>query len=317
MADIDLVVSELREVLEVRKGRWPTTLGHAPRLLEDSRYETSADRIADLARDLTAAIARLPAELRHGADVLLDITTPRTKTERWQAIGAEEYSGDARKYLATTIFTRVAVELLGLWSESGNTHSYRLVDLDIDVVVQDNSTFREGQHERCFVLFRWTIVPTVADLAFFSFYHRTLKPFAVKKLRATFNAQTCEPPAYRDDIVDREPRHWLGIILPFTPKSDTPAKIEVLVEYHSSDPHNEGELTYVPTRKLDTLGFGLTLPPTMYPHDDSRHLCQERSGAHDQRTRTFPSIMDDTERVAYSITEPRQNLKYTLSWNKR
>jgi hypothetical protein len=249
--------------------------------------------------------------------VLLDITTPRGKTERWEAVGAKQYSGDARRCHATAIFTRVAVELLGLWRESGNTQSYRLVDLDIDVVVKNKSTFREGQHERCFVLFRWTIVPTVSDLAFFSFSHRTLKPFVVKKLHASLNEQPCEAPTYRDDVVDREPRHWLGLLLPFSPPFGTLAKIEVLIEYRSSDPDCVGELTYVPTRTLDTLEFGLTLPSNIYPHDDSRHLCQEHGGPHDQRTRTFPPFMDDTERVAYSITEPRQDRKYTLSWNKR
>lgn len=300
MADIDLVVSELRRVLEARKGRWPNTLRNASRLLEDPRYQASDDATAALATDLTAAIARLPTPLRHDADVLLDITGPRSMGERWRAVGAEGYSGDARRCHAGAIFTRVAVELLGLWSKSTDERSYKILTTDIKVFVNPRLA-RWGHHDYIQVHFSWTIEPLISDLLFFSFRHQLDADYMRIDACALYKASA--------HLSEAGYNHWYGLCLHQPPSLGVPVEITAVIEYEKHNPTMRREVSYIPPDPLKELSIVMI-------HRDARFgssRCVERTGPVAKVARWFDGTVSGTA-THYHIASPRTDCQYALEW---
>ena len=304
--DTDLVVSDLMEVLERRSGRWPATLRSAPRLLDLPRYRLAGDPTVTLATDITAAIARLPEAVQHDANMLLNIRPKRLKRERWEAIGAQSYSGDAKKWRAIAVFTRVAVELLELWSGSNNQSSYKILDANLRVVVASTLGLN-GKCERFRFHFSWRIEPMVPDLTSFSFSHR-VRAWFKKVTVATANQRKCRA-ATHDREHDED--HWYGLFLHESLPVGVPAEVAADVEYMTSDRGTTRETSYVPPMSLNTLSLALQSPYGRY----RKYRCVERIGPAAEIIREFDAISIDRDGTShYQIPSPRTDCRYALEW---
>ncbi len=165
--DIDTIIEQLHAVMEAKKTELVDSVSAAPKLLRLPRYKQADDAQGLLAKDITAAIAKLPPKVANDAKNLLPIDNSyKYLGLRWDAIGASKYSGDAKKWCWESVFGRLAVELLKLQDHDHEQQSYRVLFLHIDVSVTYNGT---EQHR--ITSFEWHIQSTVPDVRWFGFTH--------------------------------------------------------------------------------------------------------------------------------------------------
>ena len=206
--DIDTIIEELDKLVHYRGDGGPVgATADAPKLLRQPRYQQADDdRHELLAKDIKAAIARLPKDLQTEANALLRIGVPgQYIIDRLRLVGKGGYSTDARRWHRKAVLGRVAGEPIKLW----DAPSYRVLDLDINVW-QTSVAIRVGiaptMHFR-YIEFRWKIESLVSDLRWFAFSFPTPKRLKFREFKDGSEDYDCDS-VIRAPVMGSPDTHW-------------------------------------------------------------------------------------------------------------
>lgn len=299
--DIDTVIEQLRAVMEVKKGGLIDAVGAAPKLLRMPRYKQADDRQKMLADDIEAAIRRLPPDIANDANNLLPIANPTSYFRtRWDAIGAAGYSSPAKKWRWTSVFGRVAVELLSLQDDDHEQLSYRVLDLHLDV----NVTY-EGSEQHRITSFEWIIESAIPDMRWFGFTHNVHDLKVVDwECQIEGHAKVGHVPV-RSRGEDGE--HWYVVSLGRTLPMGRPVPIKTAM--HAVGPRGKFPwLSYTLPGSIDKLLLTVDVPRD----EATKFICQELE-VRDLYSET-DHRRDTKATMSYEPTSPQKGRTYRLGW---
>jgi hypothetical protein len=299
--DIDTVIEQLHAVMDVKKGGLVDAVSAAPKLLRLPRYQQADDRQELLAADIETAIANLPFEVANDAKNLLPILHPSSYlSTRWGAIEAAGHSAPAKRWRWTSVFGRVAIELLKL--QDDEPASYRILDLHVSVSIS-----YEGSDQHRITSFEWLIQSDIPDMRWFGFTHN-VHDLAVShwECQSAGHAPVGSVPVRSKG---EDGNHWYVVSLGKPLPPGKPVTIKTAM-------HGIG-----PREKYPWLSYTLPLPTEKLlltadvPSDEATHfLCQERE-AHTVYSETDHQRDAETT-MRYEPTSSRKGRTYRLEWRK-
>jgi hypothetical protein len=301
LMDIDTAIEQLRAVMEVKKGELVDAVSAAPKLLQLARYKKTDDRQKLLASDIEAAIARLPPDVAEDANNLLPITNPGSYlSARWNAIGAAGYSSPAKRWRWTSVFGRVAVELLSLQEGDHEQLSYRVLDLHLDV----NVTYQDSEQHRI-TSFEWIIESTIPDMRWFGFTHN------VHDLKVSDWECQIEGHAKVGHVPVRsrgeDGEHWYVVSLGKTLPMGKPVSIKTAM--HAVGPRGKFPwLSYTLPGPIEKLLLTVDVPRD----EATKFICQELE-VRDVCSET-DHRRDGDATMSYEPISPRKGRTYRLEW---
>lgn len=320
--DIDTVIEQLHAVMDVKKGGLIDAANAAPKLLQLSRYKRADNPQALLASDIEAAIRRLPPDLANDANNLLPIKHPTSYlSTRWNEIGAAKYSAPAKRWRWTSVFGRVATELIKLYNDDATSLSYHVNHLHIHQVVYAPGPLEETHR---LMIFTWDIESRVEDLQWFAFAYSTKNQSYSKWEALDESVAVARIPVA--DSYDSE-NHWYIIHMPNSPRANQPVKLCVGIWFGpSSGKEIQPWLEHTLVTSVDKLVLTAHI---LHSTPSDQFTCSEREAASGKVLNEFvaeigktviPSEIrefdkNDSRPVRFYIPDaPREGHTYRLAW---
>jgi hypothetical protein len=298
--DIDTVIEQLRAAMTAGTDELVDAVSAAPKLLRLSRYKTD-DPHELLTSDIEAAIARLPNDVADDANNLLPIKNlHKDLGSRWRAIGGDKYSGSAKQWRWTSVFGRVAVELLKLQDNDPEQPSYRVLYQHIDVTV----TYK-GPEQHRITSFEWRIQSTVPDMQWFGFTHN-VHDLKVERWECQSEGHT-KVGQVPVRSIGEDGDHWYVVSLGEPIPIGKPVTIKTAM--HAVGPRTKFPwLSYTLRYPLEELLLTANVPR----EEATKFTCREvEIGKVKHRT---DHQRDDDTTIRYKPTSPRKGRTYRVDW---
>lgn len=312
-SDIDMVVDELRRIMQKGHGKLDDAVRASPKLLSLARYKVANEKAPTLlAADIKTAIARLPAKVAHDAAILLAVNEiAPSQGDRWLRLYPKGASAPAMEWRWRSVFGRIAVELLRLQDPDDFPEtdvSYRVLRLHIHEDITHPSPDTQLRIGR----FMWKLEALVADMELFSFTS------SAPELK--FRDWSCGDPQHQP--VGRvafgdgpQGTHlyvmYLGGALPLL----RPVTLAAVIEWDGAQ-MAEPWLSLTPQAPLQHLMLSACAPRAVA----AQYTCIERvSAAARAPIVGQPQIHDRNEEdlMTYELPNPEVGHRYRLEWKRR